>query len=80
MLNTHVRIGDKGQVQIPPNIRQALGVGPGDSLLFEVTGREVRVRSTKAIRRFAKYRGIGNPGIADGRKDILKWTREARGR
>lgn len=75
-----VRIGAKGQVQIPPDIRQALGVGPGDNLLFEVQGQEVRVRGTKAPHGFSKYRGIGNPGIADGRKGILRWTRKARGR
>ncbi len=77
---TQVRIGDKGQVRIPTNVRQTLGVRPGDDLLFEVKGREVRVRSTKASRGFAKYRGIGNPGIMDGRKNILKWNRKARGR
>ena len=79
-MNIHVRIGDKGQVQIPANIRETLGVGPGDNLRFEVKGQDVVVRSAKALRGFAKYRGIGNPGIADGRKDILRWTRKARGR
>ena len=80
VLNMHVRIGDKGQVRIPAHIRQTLGVKPGDDLLFEVKGREVSVRSARASRSFAKYRGIGNPGIANGRKQILKWSREVRGR
>jgi AbrB family looped-hinge helix DNA binding protein len=76
----HVRIGDKGQVQIPLGVRQTLGVGPGDKLLFEVKGRTVRVRSVKSASRFARYRGIGNPGRPEGRKNIIKWIREARGR
>ena len=80
ILSDCVRIGAKGQVQIPPDIRQTLGVGPGDNLLFEVQGQEVRVRGTKAPGGFSKYRGIGNPGIADGRNNILKWVRKARGR
>jgi len=29
---------------------------------------------------FAKYAGIGNPGIPSGRKGINKWLRELRGR
>jgi len=28
---------------------------------------------------FAKYAGIGNPGIGSGRKAIRKWIREIRG-
>ncbi len=79
-MSSCVRIGAKGQVRIPPGVRQTLGVGPGDELLFEVQGQEVRVRSTKVPHSFSKYRGIGNPGIADGRKNILKWSRKARGR
>jgi AbrB family looped-hinge helix DNA binding protein len=79
-LNAHVRIGDKGLVRIPAHIRQTLGVRPGDTLLFEVKGQEVSVRSAQASRDFAKYRGIGNLGMANGRKQILKWNREVRGR
>ena len=29
---------------------------------------------------FEKYRGIGNPGIPRGRKAVLRWCREIRGR
>jgi len=28
---------------------------------------------------FSKYRGIGNPGIGLGRKNIARWLREMRG-
>ncbi len=79
-MKTRVRIGDNWQVRIPAHIRVTLGVGPGDNLRFEVKGQDVIVRSAKALHGFAKYRGIGNSGIADEKKGILKWTREARGR
>jgi hypothetical protein len=29
---------------------------------------------------FSKYRGIGNPGIGPGRKNIARWLRKLRGR
>ncbi len=29
---------------------------------------------------FAKYRGIGNPAMRSGRKALLRYTRELRGR
>ena len=79
-LSIRVRIGENGQVQIPPGVRHTLGVGPGNKLLFEVQGRQVRVRATKSTSGFAKYRGIGNQDIGEGRKNIINWTRKARGR
>jgi AbrB family looped-hinge helix DNA binding protein len=32
------RITSKGQITVPREIRRALGVGPGDKLLFEKDG------------------------------------------
>lgn len=29
---------------------------------------------------FENYRGIGNPGIGRGRKAVVKWVRDLRGR
>jgi len=39
------------------------------------------VRHNQAVRRseFSKNRGMGNPGIATGRKSIYKWLRGIRG-
>ena len=57
-----------------------LGVRPGDRLLFEGDEKAVRVRPVKTKSPFAKFKGIGNPGINSGRKGIVRWFRELRAR
>ena len=72
-------ITSKGQITVPREVRRALGVRTGDKLLFESDGKGVRVRPVRSKSAFSKYRGIGNPGIATGRKNIDKWLRGMRG-
>lgn len=79
-MQKRARITSKGQITIPRDIRRALGVRSGDSLLFESDRRGVRVRPVRVESRFEKYRGIGNPGIPSGRKGVVDWVRELRGR
>lgn len=74
------RITSKGQITVPQEIRHALGVQPGDKLIFEKDGGGVRVRPVRTKSPFEKYRGIGNLGIARGKKAIVRWVRELRGR
>jgi AbrB family looped-hinge helix DNA binding protein len=74
------RITSKGQITVPHEIRRALGVGPGDKLLFEKDGSGVRVRPVRTKSPFEKYRGIASPGIHRGRKAVVRWVRELRGR
>jgi len=74
------RITRKGQITVPQEIRRALRVRPGDELLFEKDGAGVRVRPVRTKSPFEKYRGIGTPGISRGRKAVLRWVRELRGR
>jgi bifunctional DNA-binding transcriptional regulator/antitoxin component of YhaV-PrlF toxin-antitoxin module len=64
---------------VPRDIRRALGVCPGDNLLFEDDGTGVHVRPVRTESPFAKYRGVGNPGIPSGRRAIRRWLRELRG-
>jgi hypothetical protein len=47
--------------------------------LFERDGKGVRVRPIRNRRTFSKYRGIGNPEIPSGGKNIGKWLRGVRG-
>ena len=79
-MQRQARITSKGQITVPRDIRRALGVRPGDRLLFEVEEGGVRVRPVRSADPFKKYQGIGNPGIPSGRKAILRYIREMRGR
>lgn len=74
------RLTSKGQVTVPQEIRKALGVRAGDTLLFEQDGRGVRVRPVRAKSPFEKYRGIGTPGIPCGKRAVVRWVRALRGR
>lgn len=78
-MKKQARITSKGQITVPRDIRRALGVRPGDRLLFEQDGGEVRVRPVRTKSPFEKYRGIGSPGIPRGKKAVVQWVRNLRG-
>ena len=83
-MRKEAKITSKGQVTIPLEVRRVLGVRTGDKLLFENLKMEngetgIRVRPVRKQSAFAKYRGIGNPGIGAGRKGIVDWIKELRG-
>jgi len=80
IVEKQAKITNKGQITVPRAIRKALGVGPGDVLLFEVDNAGVSVQRARTKSPFAKYRGIGNRGIASGTKEINRWVRGMRGR
>jgi len=73
------RITSKGQITVPYEVRRALGVRAGDKLEFEKDGASFRVRPVRTESPFAKYAGIGNPGIPRGRKAIIRYIRKMRG-
>ena len=77
-MKRQARITSKGQITVPHEIRRALGVRPGDKLLFERDGGGVRVRPVRTKSPFEKYRGIGSPGIPRGRKAVVRWVRVLR--
>ncbi len=79
-MEKQAKITTKGQITVPVAVRRALGVRPGDALLFETDKAGVRVRPVRTQSPFAKYRGIGNRGIGSGKKAINRWIRETRGR
>ena len=78
-MQKQARITSKGQVTIPLEVRRILGVRAGDKVVFEDDEAGIRVRPLRNQSAFAKYRGIGNPGIGSGRKGIARWLRELRG-
>lgn len=79
---TH-RVGVKGQVVIPKAIREEIGIKPGDEVVFEPDGRDVRVRRVADDpethrERIEALRGAwtGVPGL--GTEDLLALRREER--
>jgi AbrB family looped-hinge helix DNA binding protein len=79
-LRKKARITSKGQITVPREIRRALGVRQGDTLVFEQDKSGIRVVPDRTESPFAKYQGIGTPGIGPGRKAILRYMRTLRGR
>lgn len=74
------KLTSKGQITVPHEIRRALGVQPGDKLVFEKKdGNVIEVRPLRTKSPFEKFRGIGTPGIRSGRKAVIRWVRELRG-
>jgi antitoxin PrlF len=78
-MKKQAKVTSKGQITIPREVRRRLGVRAGDRLQFEEDGEGVRVTAVRKKSPFAKYMGIGNPGIGKGRTAIQKWMRELRG-
>ena len=78
-MEKQAKITTKGQITVPREIRHALGVKPGDKIIFEQNGKDVSVRPVRSKSVFAKYRGIGNPGMPSGRERVVRKVRELRG-
>ena len=79
-MQREAKLTSKGQITVPRDVRRLLGVQAEDRLLFESDECGVRIRPVRAESRFAKYRGIGNPGTGSGKRAINKWLRELRGK
>lgn len=77
-MQMNAKITSKGQITIPLKVRQALGVKEGDRVVFEQNGGEMVVRPEKRESRFAKYAGIGTPGIGKGREAVIRYVRSLR--
>ena len=73
------KITSKGQITIPRDVRRILGVRAGDRLLFEESESGIRIRPVRRASPFAKYEGIGNPGMPSGRAGIIRYFRTLRG-
>jgi AbrB family looped-hinge helix DNA binding protein len=52
------RVTSKGQVTIPKEIRERLGIQPGDEIEFEETDEGYVIRKDIEENRFEKWRGV----------------------
>jgi antitoxin PrlF len=73
-------VTSKGQVTIPKQVRDLLGIGPGSMINFERAqdGRIVLVKVQKKVRpnRFARLRGHAGKGLSTA--EIMAMTRGER--
>ena len=71
----------KGQVTIPKNVRQTLGIDTGDRITFVVEGGEVRVVNSAiyALQRFQQQMvGKGEAAGLGTDEDIANWITNSR--
>lgn len=70
-----MRVTQKGQVTIPVDVREALGIQPGMNVHFEVDGDGARLVMDRgqAKREIAKMRGAGSGAMSTD--EILALTR-----
>jgi antitoxin PrlF len=73
------KITSKGQITIPKEVRRALGVDAGDSLVFVKRGAEFRVVPGRTSSPFAKFRGSQIIDTGYEREAVIRAVRELRG-
>jgi AbrB family looped-hinge helix DNA binding protein len=69
-------VSSKGQITLPQPGREALGIEPGDQIIFEVRGNEFVGRKKTAHVDWSQFLGV----LSDGRKtdDIMRELRPIR--
>lgn len=80
ILSKTAKLTSKGQVTIPAEVREALGLRAGDALTFEVDerGRAV-LKPVRGASPFARFAGILSEGDGTGAAEIVAELRETRG-
>lgn len=72
------RVTSKGQVTIPRQVRLALRIRAGDTLIFETDEEGVRIRPQRPADAFVEYEGIWREGEGESAEEINARIRELR--
>ena len=78
-MQREARVTSKGQVTIPRDIRRALRVREGDTLVFEADAQGARLRLLQPADVFAEYEGAWRENEGKTAGEINTWLRELRG-
>jgi len=77
-MNPSSTISSKGQITVPQEIRNRLGLSAGDRVEFVVDGDQTVIRPARSEPNpFAKYKGILGP-FPRGEKGIKEWIADLR--
>jgi AbrB family looped-hinge helix DNA binding protein len=71
------RVGPKGQVVVPKDVREALGISPGDEVDVDAVDGEVRIRRRHALRSLL---GIAADGATTADLEAARASERARDR
>ncbi|MFZ0306049.1 MAG: AbrB/MazE/SpoVT family DNA-binding domain-containing protein [Terracidiphilus sp.] len=79
-LKTRVQVGEKGRIVIPAEMREALGIKPGDSVDISVKDYEVRISTREARLKQAqeRIRKLIPPGVSLADELIAERREEAK--
>ena len=75
------RVMAKGQITIPKNVREALGVESGDRVTFIVDGNNVRVVNSAVYALMRLQEQMGGEGKKTGlftEEDVASWITQSR--
>lgn len=75
------KVMSKGQVTIPKNVQEALGIDVGDRVTFIVDGNEIRMMNSAvyALKRFQnQMKGEAKKAGFMSEDDIAEWITKAR--
>ena len=77
-----VRIRDKGQMTLPKEVREQIGVSAGESLTVLVVDGEIRMRPTKGVveRTFGMFHHLVESNRSKTIEEILAEEKEAAAR